>query len=306
MDEDQIEILNKSPLQNFIKKFDEAHIKWGYDEYWINAVNQDYRVWNTLFHEEIKFREKNTLNFVWSEEGGQGDGKSMALLRKKQIIDQVYGVEYNIRKFVDRIHFFGQDLEEALSNTPKRSTNVLDEQVKTYGIMSRFTEDQLANYEDTFRRPQKNIGYASPSLRRHEHFFIFEAMGDIYVNEKGEPTAVEVMLKTKRKSDKQIMPRGVIRLKAPEKELWDAYNAKKDDFISKLEQKQGGLMDRIEKDADKVIGQHKERLYKTLKDGTKVIQSKAVIDLYVYKVLGMRAYTVAGYEMIREEIRRKL
>lgn len=306
MDDDQIELLSKSPLQTYIRMFDDAHIKWDYDDYWQNAIQQDYRIWNSLYKEEIKFRHEHSLNFVWSVEGGQGDGKSMALVRQKQLKDEIYGKEYTIPKFLKRYHFFSQDMEESISGSSSKTTNCLDEQIKSHGIMARFTEDQLANYEDTLRRTQKNIGYASPSLRRHEHFFIFEALGDIYVDNEGKTTAVDLMLKIKRKKDKVIMPRGIIRLKAPPQDLWDAYNEKKDDFILKMERKEGGLMERIEIDAQRVLDSHKENLYRNLRSGGRVPQSKAVIDLYMYKTLGMRAYTVSGYEMVREEIRRKL
>lgn len=299
------EALNKSALQSYISQFDMANIDWGYSEYWKHALAQDFRIWNGYFLNEIKFRAKFGLNVVWSVEGGQGSGKSMCLLRQKRIIDDAYGVEYDLEKFVSQIHFFTSDLEEALSMSERRTTNVLDEQIKSHGIMTRFTEDMLANYEDTFRKPQKNIGFASPSLRRHEHFFVFEALGDIFVDNEGNTSAVEVMLKTKRKSDGLLMPRGVLRLKAPEKDLWEMYNLKKDAFIEKMEKKEGGVMGKIERDADRVIAEFGDFLYKD-KNGLKVPAGSKTIDLYMYKCVGMRSYTMNGYDLLREEIKRKL
>jgi len=304
----ETEILNKSPLMTYIKEFDTQHIDWGYNQYWVNANAQDRQVWNTLFKSELNFREKYGLNAIWSDEGGQGDGKSMALVRKKQIIEEVFRVPFNLKRFISEIHFFTDDLEAKLSEHNTRDCNVLDEQIREYGLMARFQEDRLANYEDTYRKPQRSIGYASPSLRRHEHFFIFEAMGDFFVDPSNyNVTSIEILLKTKRKSDGMIMPRGVLKLKAPPVELWEAYNKKKDKFIEKMRQRQGGMMERIEKDAQKVIDEFGEGTFlRPLKDGGYLLIGKDSIKLHVYKSLGMRAYTVAGYDLIIEEIRRKL
>lgn len=298
--------LSKSPMKKFLTDFDNAHLHWTYNEYWRYAMAQDFRVWNALLVKEITFRKDKGLNFIWSIEGEQGDGKSMGLTRIKQIIDEHNEVKFKLKSFLSKLHFFHEDLEESLSTPGRRTCDVLDEQTKMHGLMVRFIEDQLANFEDIYRKPQRSIGYASPSLRRHEHFFIFEALGDIYVNKEGEPSAVALLLKTKRKSDKMIMPRGIIKLKTPEPELWEAYNKKKDKFIEKMQSKQGGVMARIEKDADKVIKKAGDSLYRYLKDGTKLPAAKKTIDLYMYKILGMRSYTVAGYELVREEIKRKL
>lgn len=298
--------LNKSPLQDYITTFDDMHIKLEYDDYWSIARKQDFMVWNSLFIDEIKFRREFGLNVVWSVEGSQGDGKSMGLLRTKQIIDKYFGTSFDLERFVNEIHFFDEDLETALSKPQKRSCHVLDEQPRGHGLMVRFIEDQLANYEDTFRKPQINIGYASPSLRNHEHFFVFEALGDIYVDKEGNPTAVNLLLKTKRKSDKQLMPRGILKLKIPEKELWTAYNKKKDAFILRMQNKQGGVMDRLDRDAQRVIDEYGSKLYKITKDGEKVPLPKKSIELYMYRVLGMRAYTVSGYGLLLESIKQKL
>lgn len=304
----ELEISNKSPMLKYIREFDVQHIDWGYNKYWVNANQQDRQTWNALFLSEIKFREEFGLNIIWSDEGGQGDGKSTALIRKKQVIDNVYKVKFNKQKFLSQIHFFTDDLEASLSKPGKRDCNVLDEQIREYGLMARFQEDRLANYEDTYRKPQRSIGYASPSLRKHEHFFIFEAMGDFFVNPKNyEVSSIEVMLKTKRKSDSLIVPRGILKFKTPEVDLWEAYNKKKDKFIEKMRNRQGGMMERIEKDAQKVIDScGKDNFLRPLKDGGYMLVGKDAIKLHVYKTLGMRAFTVAGYDLLTEEIRRIL
>lgn len=306
MSSQKFDQLNKSPMQDYISQFDDIHIKWGYDDYWLYAKNTDYLFWNTLFIREIEFRKRFGLNLVWSVEGDQGDGKSMGLLRTKQLIDEHFGNKFDIDRFIDEIHFFDEDLESSLSVAQKRSCHVLDEQPRGHGLMVHYIQDQLANYEDTFRKPQINIGYASPSLRNHQHFFIFEALGDIFVDEDGNPTAVNLMLKTKRKSDKMIMPRGIIKLKIPEKEVWKQYNLKKDGFIKKMQDKQGGIMDRIDRDAKKVIDAYGEKLYRFDKQGNKQALAKKGLELYMYRCLGMRAYTVSGYELLLESIKQKL
>lgn len=306
MDSESQLILNKSPLNQFFTDFDDSHPKWGYDEYWSHAKKQNYLEWNSLFLQEAYFRKQFGLNIIWSIEGKQGGGKSMALLRKKQIIDKVYGNPYSLEKFISEIHFFPDDLEEGISSSKNGSCNVLDEQIREHGIMTRFSEDQLANYEDTLRRVQKNIGYASPRLRRHEHFFIFKAHGDIFIDQTDTVGAVQVMMSTKREKDDLIVPRGILQFKAPEKNLWDAYNAKKDLFILKMQRKESGLMEKIEHHASMVIEKFSDQLYLERKDGTRTVVSKDAIELYMYKTLGMRAYTIKGYELVREEIKRKL
>lgn len=291
----------KSPLKEYIENFDLQNIDKGYNDYWLIAMRQDFRVWNSLLLSELKYREP-FRNMVFSIEGEQGTGKSAGLLGMGVLISDTFKKKFSLSHY----HFFTEDLTNDLKKFNKRTFYGCDEQLRIHGLMSHMIDEDLANYEDIYRKPQVNIGYASPRLRIHEHFFIFEALDDIEEDTNGEPVSVKLLLKTKRKSDKLIMPRGIIKFKWPKKRLWNAYNKKKDRFIEKMRKKEGGLMEQIDKDANKIIKKYENKLYRELKDGTMVPVSKNAIMLYIYKAIGMRVYTVEGYKILMEQIKAKL
>jgi len=293
---------SKSPLQDYLDKYDNAHINENYNQYWVTAVNQDYRVWNALFVDEISWRESHRRNLVFSIDGIQGEGKSAGLLRALEVIAERFYTKFNLKK----LFFFQEDLKESLDNAKKRTQHGLDEQPRMFGLMSGMIQEQLANYEDIYRKPQISIGYASPTLRVHEHFFIFQAMGNIELNDKtGFPETVELMLKTRRKSDNIIMPRGILRFKWPDYDTWARYEARKDKFISQMQENKGGVMNKMEKDANKVIKEAGNAIYREVK-GQQKPGTNAQIDLAMYEIIGMRAYTVDGYKLLREKIKQKL
>jgi hypothetical protein len=288
-------------MQDYIEKFDLKYIDFSYNEYWKIAVNQDYRIWNALFKNELEHRERHR-NVVFSVEGEQGLGKSIFLLRMGQIISETYGNKFDL----DNIHFFQDTFEKNLSEAKKRTFHGLDEQPRLYGVMSSYVQDQLANYEDIYRKPQISIGYASPSLRTHEHFFIFQAMGEIEIFEDNSPASVSVMLMTKRKSDRMIMPRAVLKFNWIDKKVWAEYEKRKDAFIGDFKSKKDPLLEKINEDAAKIIEKHGDKLILTNKEGVKKLAVKQTIDFYVYDVVGMRSYTMEGYRMLRESVKQKL
>ena len=166
---------------------------------------------------------------------------------------------------------------------------------KLLGMMSSFIQEELANYEDIFRKPQVNIGYASPSLRVHEHFFIYEALDDIFLDEQGKPCAVQVMLKTKRKSDHLIMPRGLVRLRWPETKFWNAYNKKKDKFTKRMVGSKGDRVKILEEYAEQTFKKHKDDLYLENKSGDGYRpKNKEVFKYRIDKTIGGGNLTGGG------------
>lgn len=299
MAKDENLTLSKSKMMQYINAFDMQNINFGYNEYWLEAKKQPYLIWNNFYSDEIKFRESHFMNIVFSIEGTQGEGKSLFLLRSGEIISKAYGTKFNL----DHIHFFPEDLSKDLANFKERTYYGQDEQPRVHGVMSNFIQDELSNYEDIYRKPQVNVGYASPSIRSHEHFFIFEACGDIYIDKNsGELSAVEVMLKTKRKSDGLIMPRGILRVSAPDKQLWKQYNQKKDDFIKKMGGEKGNRIKIIDDYAKATIEKFEEDLTQETDKGIK-IASKDKIDFLITKTVGMGNMTQEGKTLVREEIK---
>jgi len=297
-----LEKLSKSPLMQYIDAYDLKNIDMGYNEYWVAADRQDCSVLNQMLANELEYRQGHFRNIVFSVEGTQGDGKSAGMLSLGASISQFFNTKFS----VDHIHFYHEDLMKDLKNFKKRTFYCQDEQPRAYGLMSSFIQDELANYEDTYRKPQVNIGYASPSLRTHEHFFIFEALDRIFLNEKGDLSAVELMLKTKRRSDGMVLARGKIHLKWPKKSFWDAYNKKKDKFILKMGGKKGDRLKILEDYADKVLKKHKNDLYSHTLQGNIKLKSKDIINLYINKVVGMGNLTGGGLDQTRAFITEKL
>ena len=291
--------LSKSVMARYIRLFDSKNIELNYNQYWALAEKQNFKFWNRFFLDEIKFRESHFSNLVFSVEGTQGEGKSLFLLRCGELISDVYGTKMSL----DHVHFFQENMKQDLANFKERTFYAQDEQPRTHGIMSNFIQDELANYEDTYRKPQVNIGYASPSLRSHEHFFIFEALGDIYIDPKtGELSAVEVMLKTKRKSDNMIMPRGILRVSAPDKDLWKRYNEKKDEFIKKMGGSKGDRLKILEDYAIATIEQFGDKMIIETNRGEK-IAPKTTIDFYMSRAIGLDNLTNDGRALVREYIK---
>lgn len=281
---------SKSFLQDYLEKYDLAHINEGYNEYWLNAAKQNYTSWNALVMDEFKFRESHESNLIWSTEGGQGSGKSRFNLRMCIISGQIFDKPFRL----DNMYFFQQDLRNALKNFKKRTTYSEDEQPRTHGIMSKFLEDELADFEDLYRRPQVNISYVAPQLRTHNHFFVFKTLGDFFVYQKNQVAEVESMFLTKRNSDDMLMPRGIVRVKCPDQKIWDLYNKKKDQFLEAMKGKKGDRIKILEDYAIKVANKHFDKLYVKFKNGICKIKSKEILKLYLQKEFGVDSFTSGG------------
>jgi len=295
--------LSKSPLMRYTEAFDLKYLDYGYTDYWRMAIQTDPKAINALLMEEIKFREQFFANFVFSVEGTQGTGKSSFMLRLNQILGEQYGNPFDLKN----CHFFHEDMQEDLKHYKERTTYCQDEQPRIFGVMSSFLQEELANYEDIYRKPQVNIGYASPSLRRHEHFFIFETYGDIYLDkETGQPSGVEAMLKLRRFSDSMIMPRGKVKLSWVAEDFWDKYNKKKDIFIKKMGGKKGDRLKILEKYANDVIKKYKSNLYTLSGSGSIKMKDKYTLDYYLNKSAGMGNLTSEGRNQARSILKELL
>lgn len=293
--------LAKPPIKKYIDEFDQKHIDLSYNDYWLIAKKQNPLVWNSLFLKEIQFRANNYRNLVFSVEGEQGTGKSAGLIRILDILGQFF----NPFK-VDNVYFYQEEFSEALRNYNVKDSFALDEQPRLHGAMSGLLSDQLANFEDIYRKPQVNIGYASPSLRTHEHFFIFESIDEIELNEDGSPSSVCLMLKTKRQSDKLIMPRGILKFSWVKPEIWKAYEKRKDAFIQSAKNRENKRFELIEAGSERVIKKFFEKLYSKKRDGSFKLISRATLDFYIMKTENMNDYTSQGLGYLRESIRQKV
>jgi len=126
-----------------------------------------------LLIEDWIFRAKFGLNIVASFEGEQGTGKSLFAL----FVAYFLGILFNRPFDIDNnLYATPEDLDNALRSSDFRTTHFIDEQrKKNVGLGSISTDLSLQDYEEQCRYTQKNILYASPSVRNHEHYFVFSS-----------------------------------------------------------------------------------------------------------------------------------
>lgn len=271
------------------------------------AINEDFKKFNQLLKNEIKFRKETFKNFVVSLYGTQGDGKSAGGYTLCTKIAEEFGKEFTPKN----VFYTFSELDKVIQNRKESNhTYFLDEQKQSnYGIMANKLLDDMADYEDQLRIDQTNLIYAAPELRQHTHFFVFKTLPDpigITRNKEGYPISVKLMVYLQRHYDDYLLPRGIVNLKFPEKKIWNEYNERKKEHIRKLKSKQEDRIPDIETDALKVIKKYGKDLIKTKKDGKLGIKNARYLELKVLKTIGTSKYTMKGIVFVVEELQEQL
>ncbi len=141
------------------------------DENRVKFPNPNYI--HDLLIKDFKFRAKFRGNIIMSVEGMQWTGKSLFSLYWAFVIGNIFEKPFRMDK---ELFAIPNDLDESLKKTPYRTTHFLDEQrKKNVGMGSVSVDLSLQDYEEQCRWTQKNIIYASPEIRDHKHYFVFQA-----------------------------------------------------------------------------------------------------------------------------------
>lgn len=309
--------MNESALQSIIKGIDLKYSNIGFDAYYKMAIKQNPLDWNKLLVNDYKFRFIHKLNVVASCEGQQGSGKSMFLLRHGQILGELFGEKFTM----DNICFTPFEFERKIKKSKEKQTFLLDEQTNIKsGIMSRHIEDSLKDFEEQLRYSQNNFLYSSPSLRIHEHFFIFdtnrvpfssierivnndctnaekcicEETGRKEFESCGFPLRINAMLLTINPFDYMLRPRAIISVKMIDYEFLKEYDALKKKYQDYLKKKgKGGIMPEVMEAVDIIIKNRKKDLFRENSKGEIVVKNLKELKIIAYEEVGAN-FTVKG------------
>ena len=268
-----------------------------------------------------------TDNFLITHNSGKSLSSSYACL----LLAKIFGSVFSPANVV----YDPEELDKKLETAAYRSTWLLDEQKKTnVGIMSQTTNLRLADFEDQLRYSQINLWYASPTLRDHTHFFIFETFKiervkpeespicavctkirenptvchDCKVPEQeriGYPKSFLLMLKTKRLLEPYPVPRGLVRFKMPNPHFSKEYDELKKAHIKKLQNKESQFWEILKEKANKIWELDSEKLIVTQKNGNLAPANSKKIRISIYDKFGMRAFTKEAEDLLCELIAQK-
>ena len=303
-------------------------------------------IYNLLI-KDFEHRAKFRKNIIMSIEGDQGEGKSLFGLFWAYKLGEIFGQPFNIKK---NLYAIPEDFNIKIRDAKFRSTHFLDEQRKAnIGVGSKATELKLMDFEEQMRWTQKNIIYASPSIKDHSHYFIFKAKKIDRVENKeycavcpkkyqdkcytkqfetncppnfikrnngkkvtfwersGYPTALTFMLKTKRKDDGYLVPRGFVTVPIVTPKTAVLYDKIKGKNIRKLT--------RFEDDSHKEKLDIVENFIKAFKD--KCVRRKGsskkftVVNIYIIQLKlaeflrGQRQMVTADVKMVVAEAKER-
>lgn len=277
-----------SPFQDYCDEIDEKHPDWGEINYLVfikQLYNERPFFITNLVEQDIKYRSENHLNVVASIEGQQGCGKSTFGLALAFMISKYFNVPFSMKNIYSTVW----ELDAALRNSPYASTHILDEQrKKNVGLMSETDILSLIDYEEQCRYTQKNLIYISPEVADHSHYFVFSYdfltrqgnnacdndkknpfecskgfnIAACYKNKwktsckmpfferKGYPKQLRFILKTHRKIDGVLVPRGYVELPVVNSRTMQLYDSIKKKMVQKLESQEDRSFDRLKKIAD--------------------------------------------------------
>lgn len=311
--------MNESNLQAYIKQFDLKHTRHSFESIYKLAIKQDRDYWSELLTDDFVFRYIHKLNVVASCEGVQGSGKSLFLLYIALLLGVVFKKPFKI----DNVCFTPYEFERKLKRSGDRETFLVDEQTNiTSGIMSRHVSEKLKDYEEQLRYSQNNLLYASPSLRVHEHFFIFDTNKVPYSsverivnpqctkagkcicketglkeNERcGYPKRINAMLITINPIENLLRERAVISVPMINYSFYKEYDKKKRDYLKYLKSRsKGGIMPEVFEAVDLIIKQRKKDLFRKNAKGRIVLKNKKDLRIIAYEEVGGN-FTVKGLD----------
>lgn len=299
---------SESPLKRHYNSFDLEHLRdFSSNDYIEHALSSSISQNNSLLCDEIKFRANNNMNFVASIEGEQGSGKSMFISSFALKTGEIFGVPF----WTENIYFSPEDLKLALSKAKKRETFLRDEhRYRNAGMMSRLQIESLLDYEEQLRINQNNLFFASVSLQKHAHFFVFETK-HIKRNKDGYPEYFIALMKTPHYTRREnFIWRGLISFPMPPKDFVEDYLKKKENHINNLKAQYGNTFDPIFIDATKLVEKYFDQLVTTTKIGFMKPINREAMKLFIYTAaevdgfkIGTSKYTIEGYKLLIEQIR---
>lgn len=293
----------QSPIAQICMNFDVQHLDQFTDFYYGTAINSRPEFWNEMLLKEFEWRFKHKLNIVFSIEGEQGSGKSKIGLYLCCLISKIFQKDFSI----NNVCFTIEDLNEKISKSVEKETFLLDEQrITKVGIMSLMVQQNLIDYEEQLRISQNNLGYCSPELREHSHFFVFKTYPHIERDEEGYPKFFTALFSTKRHYDNQLMPRGLMTFPMINKEFNEQYEKKKLEHINNLKNRHYTTFTSLEMDVNDITKKYGKTLIKFLATGKKIPIEKKSLMILIYKELGTGKYTVQGYEFLAELLKQKV
>lgn len=306
-----------------------------YDYY--DAIEEiESKFLTNLTYEDLKYRVNSQLNALIELEGGQGSGKSLFAQHLAIIIGIIYGLAFDMEKHtVADLDIFNA----LLSNTPYRTTFVVDEQPTSfYGYGSTRVRRSLKDFEEICRYTMKNVIYVSPSEREHSSYYVFkedaknsverfrnpacleckkqnECLKIFNKNNKfqtlceqpfwkrhGYPVAFTFMLNYPRKSDKRLMPRGYVRLPVLPPELMQKYD--------KIKQRNLAIYEKNEtlgwKDQRSQLRKFQEEYKEKILDEKGKVKNKNLIKAYLMDYFGGRAFTTTELDIMCSIIRAEI
>jgi len=177
---------------------------------------------------------------------------------------------------------------------------------------------------------QINLLYASPSLRQHEHYFVFSTFRIVRIADaecshckdyekynpmSGKPSPCEsctlpvhkrngypkyflLLLKTKRLIDSMLVPRGIIQFPMPNNKFVEEYDVMKQNHIKRLQAKESAWWDKMKKYADFVWVAKKDKLVKQLKKGGYQVVGKETIKVAILDAIGRKLTGEANETLI--------
>jgi len=296
----QVPLNEESPLQQYYDKFDIEHMDWGQNEYKIFAMQMPIEETNKLLVSDFKWRKDHRQNVVASIDGPQGKGKSLPFSYLGLLLGNVFEQPFK----PSNIHFSPEEFDQAFQKAKPCQTIFKDEDPKTrVGMMSHMIDTNITDFEEQSRIHQINLLQAGVELRKHAHFFWFEAKHTIF-DETGYPKAFVSVLKTPRYTNKQeFMWRGLVRFPMINNEFVEAYTKRKEDHMKKLKSKYGNSLNPVLYFAKKIFEKRKENLIRRTKEGFVIPIKRELMDFIIAEEIGTNRFTVPGYDRLAALLR---
>ena len=234
------------------------------------------------FNSYILQRIRNNKNFISAITGSTGSGKSWSALREGEVLDP----DFDIRNVVFTPQQFMDLVNEKTKKLHKGSVLVFDEiQVSMGHLDYQALQSKLLNYLfQTFRSRNFILFLTSPhfkfinaSLRKLFHC----RMETVSINFKKQTTTIKpLLLQTNQESGEiyrkylrvwtktsGVVPLKVLRVKKPSADLIKAYEKKKDEFITELNEGIAMDLERLEEKNRKSLTTQQKKIVRSLSEG---------------------------------------
>jgi len=304
-------IYSEDPLQQHFDELDFQLAGMTYDEYWKYAQQQDPKKLTSLLIESWKWRADTRMNCVGSIEGQQGAGKSLTGIYFSLILGKIFDRPFSLKD----IAFYPEEMEEKIEQSENRQTILCDEQqVSSVGIMSSTIRSRLVDLEEQLRFSMTNIWYVAPSLRQHQHYYVFKTWKPIRIKNRkcnlcrkpnclgceieeekrsGYPAFFISMLFTHRAQDNMLVPRGYVIAKMPPNKIVKEYEEIKAEHMRQIKAKESRRWDILKNLVQEVFSQGMERniLIRQTKTGKYTVAPQKIIKMLFYEMKGMNYVT---------------